>query len=127
MFIEKKIEQIESIPLRLLAGLGDAVSSLIERETAIAKSSSAKQLHKETKKRVNAHAQAQDLDKLTEFLNEKELEIVRRASNMKANNYRKTGQATSRKSTAYEALLGYLYLMDIDRLRALLKLLKSKS
>lgn len=126
MFLEKKFDQIETIPLRLLAGLGDAVGSLIERERALALSHSAKQLHKETKKRVNAHAQAQDLDKLTQFLNEKELDLVRRASNMKANNYRKAGQIISRKSTAYEVLLGYLYLSNLERLKELLMLLNNE-
>ncbi len=127
MFLGKKIEQVDTLPLRLLAGLGDAVGSLIERERAISLSSSAKQLHQQTKKRVNAHAQAQDLDKLTQFLNEKELELVRRASNMKANNYRKVGQVTSRKSTAYEVLLGYLYLTNLDRLKDLIVLLSDIS
>jgi ribonuclease-3 family protein len=120
MFLTQKIEQIETLPLRLLATLGDAVCSLIERERAVSNAHSAKQLHEESKRRVNAHAQAEDLDRLTEFLNEKELDIVRRALNLKANNYRKTGQITSRKSTAYEVLLGYLYLTDFKRLQELI-------
>ena len=125
MFLDKKIEQVDSIPLRLLAGVGDAVSTLAERERAAAISGSAKQLHQQTKKRVNAYAQAEDLDKLTQFLDEKELDLVRRASNMKANNYRKVGQVISRKSTAYEVLLGYLYLTNLGRLKELLVLLNN--
>lgn len=120
MFLTPKVE-VETLPLRVLATLGDAVCSLIERERAIASSHSAKQMHEQSKKRVNAHAQSELLDKLMQSLNEKELDIVRRASNLKANNYRKAGQITSRKSTAYEALLGYLYLTDFSRLKELIE------
>jgi ribonuclease III family protein len=120
MFFTQNIEQADRLPLRLLATLGDAVCSLIERERAISSTHLAKQMHELSKKRVNALAQAADLDKLMEFLKEKELNLVRRALNLKANNYRKTGQMTSRKSTAYEVLLGYLYLTDSNRLQELI-------
>lgn len=127
MFFPQKIEQADTLPLRLLATLGDAVCSLIERERASANTHSAKQMHEQSKKRVNAHAQAEDLDKLMDFLSEKELDLVRRALNLKANNYRKTGQVTARKSTAYEVLLGYLYLTNFNRLQELIVINAPKS
>ncbi len=127
MFFKQKIDQIDTLPLRLLATLGDAVCSLIERERAIASTHSAKQMHEHSKKRVNAQTQAEDLDKIMQFLSDTELELVRRALNLKANNYRKTGQITSRKSTAYEVLLGYLYLTDFGRLQELIIINAPKS
>jgi len=127
MFFNQAIEQADTLPLRLLATLGDAVCSLIERERAIGSTNLAKQMHEQSKKRVNAHAQAEELDRLMEFLNEKELDLVRRALNLKANNYRKTGQITARKSTAYEVLLGYLYLTNFGRLQELIVINGSKS
>ena len=65
MLFKSKLSQTEinNLSLRLLAGLGDAVSSLVERERAIIVTHSAKQMHSWTQKRVNAHTQAQDLAK----------------------------------------------------------------
>src|SRR5271156_5186912 len=94
------------LSLRLLAGLGDAVNSLIERERAIINTHSAKQMHNWTKERVNARAQAANLERLMQFLNEKEQDLVRRAANLKTANYGKTGQLIARQATAYEILLG---------------------
>jgi len=122
MFFNNQLE-INTLSLRLLAGLGDAVCSLIERERSLLFAHSAKQLHSRTKERVNAQAQAQDLDRLLQFLNEQELSLVHRATNLKSNNYRKVGQPTARKATAYEVLLGYLYLTDLSRLKELMTFL----
>jgi ribonuclease-3 family protein len=113
-------ERVEILPLRLLANLGDAVCNLYEREKALSLSSSVDQMHRRVRSRVNAKAQSDRLDRLMPSLSEKEQDIVRRARNLKATNYRKTEQATYRKSTAIEALLGYLYLCDLERLKNLL-------
>jgi len=110
----------DKIPLRLLAGLGDAVNSLIEREKAIIHTHSAKQMHNWTKERVNAKAQAANLERLMQFLTEKEKDLVRRATNLKTANYGKTGQLLARQATAYEILLGYLYISNIGRLQELI-------
>ncbi len=122
MFFNNQVD-VNAASLRLLAGLGDAVCGLIEKERALNLAHSAKQMHSKTKERVNAGAQAQDLDRLLQFLNEKELSIVHRASNLKMNNYRKVGQPLARKANAYEVLLGYLYLADLNRLKELMKIL----
>ena len=122
IFIDSSINP-DKLSLRLLAGLGDAVNSLIEREQAIIHTHSAKQMHNWTTQRVNARAQAGNLERLMPFLNEKESDLVRRAANLKTANYGKTGQLLARQATAYEILLGYLYLSDISRLRELMELL----
>lgn len=120
MFFSCNREKVKNLSLRQLAVLGDAVCNLIERERAITNTQSARQLHEQTKLRVNALAQAQDLDELMDSLDDEEQDIVRRALNLKAHNYRKTSQSISRKSTAYEVLLGYLYLVKPDRLEELI-------
>jgi ribonuclease-3 family protein len=113
--------EARTIPLRLLAHLGDAVFDLYVRELEILTSISARQLHHKVTAIVRAARQAELLDSLLSTLDETEAEIVRRARNLKPAGYRKSGQGAYRKATAFEALVGYLYLTDRERLRALLK------
>ena len=114
--------KLDELPLRMLAYLGDAVCSLYEAERTLFQCTSAKQMHNKVKQQVNAGAQANSLDEIMTLLNEQELNIVRRARNLKTNNFRKSDQLLSRKATAFEALIGYLYLYDIGRLKELLNL-----
>ena len=112
--------QARAISPRLLAHVGDAVFHLYERELTSAATVS--QLHRITTLRANTQAQAQLLDKLSESLTEEESDLVRRARNIKPHKQHRTQQAAYRKATAFEALLGYLYLTDQDRLKQLLDL-----
>lgn len=105
---------------RLLANLGDAVFELFERERQVTVSRNAAKMHKKVQTRVNAITQALILDQLQEHLNEEENDIVRRARNVKPSTYRKIDQASYRKSTAFEALLGYLFLTNPQRLKEIL-------
>jgi ribonuclease III family protein len=109
-------KEIQALSLRLLANLGDAVCNLYERERAVMTSSSAEQMHLKVKARVNAKAQALFLGELIETLTDEEKDIVRRARNLKVGHYGRTGQATYRQSTAFEVLVGFLYLSDSKRL-----------
>jgi ribonuclease-3 family protein len=111
-----------TLPVALLAHLGDAVFHLYERERAIFKASTAKDLHGRVNRRVNAEKQAELLDSICEHLSEQELDLVRRARNIKASNLKRALQAVSRKATAFEALLGFLYLEDPSRLQYILSL-----
>jgi ribonuclease-3 family protein len=77
-------------------------------------------MHNWTKERVNAKAQAANLERLMPFLTEKEKDLVRRATNLKTANYGKTGQLLARQATAYEILLGYLYISNTGRLQELI-------
>ena len=129
IFIDNMANQVdpERLSLRLLAGLGDTVSSLMVKEQALLNTHSANQMHNWTKARINARAQAAHLNYLMQFLNEKELNLVKRASNLKLTNYDKAGQTIARQANAYEILLGYLYLADLRRLKELIKLLDLNS
>jgi len=111
---------VNEIPLRNLAHLGDAVFHLFEREREILQSANAKQMHNRVTLRVNAEKQAVLLFQITPRLNSVESDVVRRARNLKAANYRKGEQASYRHATAFEALVGYLYLTDLDRLKTIL-------
>jgi len=127
LFNSKQIAvgEIRTLSLRLLANLGDAVCNLYERERAVVTSSSADKVHRRVKARVNAQAQANFLSELMAALTEEEKDIVRRARNLKMTTYGKKEQATYRQSTAFEALIGFLYLSDSERLRQIFLLLES--
>jgi ribonuclease-3 family protein len=115
-----KTTAVNELPLRNLAHLGDAVFHLFEREREILQSANAKQMHNRVTMRVNAEKQAVLLFQITPRLNSVENDIVRRARNLKAANYRKGEQASYRQATAFEALVGYLYLTDTQRLKEVL-------
>ena len=115
-----KLEQVRELSPRALAHLGDAVFELYEREKELKKSETTKKIHQTVVSRVNASAQAQLLFGILDKLTEKEADIVRRARNLKVTNYKKTDQASYRQATAFEALLGYLYLTDFERLKEIL-------
>lgn len=108
------------IPPRQLAHLGDAVFALYEREREILNSVTVRQMHERVAHRASSGVQSELLDKLNPHLTEIEQQIVRRARNIKAPSGRPGGQDIYRRATAFEALLGYLYLTSKDRLRALL-------
>ena len=105
------------------AFVGDAVYSLYVREH-LCSLSTAKSgpLHTETTKYVKATHQAEVLDKIIDSLSEREHSVVRRARNTKVNNIAKNASIEEyKKSTAFEALLGYLYLSgQVDRLNEIM-------
>lgn len=83
-------------------------------------SSDAQQIH--SRARVNAESQADLLNALLPELTPDEQELVRRARNLKATGTRRSDQGSYRLATAFEALLGYLYLHDSARLTQILQL-----
>ena len=50
------------------------------------------------------------LELLSYLLNEEELDILRRARNIKTSSQRRINQTLHRNATAFEAVLGYLYI-----------------
>jgi ribonuclease-3 family protein len=106
------------------AYIGDAVYELFIRErmlqTGIVKT---RTLHHEATLRVRASFQARLAELLEPLLNETEREILKRGRNVKSGHVpANTDVLTYRHSTAFEALLGYLYLNGRhDRLAELLE------
>jgi len=126
MFEEfNKIEKPELLNPLVLAYIGDAVYELYVR-IHISKKGAMKPnaLHKESIKFVCAKAQANTLAKIEENLNEEELNIVRRGRNAQSNTIPKNASvADYKKATAFEALIGYLFLKnDINRLEEIVKI-----
>jgi ribonuclease-3 family protein len=113
---------VKELPLRNLAHLGDAVFELHEREREFLAAPSVKKMHNKVVSRVNSKEQTRLLELIKPQLNEAEQDIVRRGRNLKATNRRNVEQATLRQATAFEALIGYLYLTDETRLEELLAL-----
>lgn len=113
-------EDARELSLRNLAHLGDAVFELYEREKEVSEKKLAKQIHKQVVSRVNARSQAELLHRVTESLTESESDLVRRARNLKVGNFKKVDQSVYRQATAFEALIGYLYVTDMERLKQIL-------
>lgn len=105
-----------SINLRNYAHLGDAVWELFVREYTIYKTNNSKKLHKITTERVNASFQHDMLLRIISELTEQEAEIARRARNLPIPVGRKNIQTSYRQATAFEALIGFWYLHDKERL-----------
>lgn len=99
-----------------LAFLGDGVYEIIIRTLIVDQgNTSPSRLHKQSAHIVKAQSQAKVIDLLEEDLTEEEKDIVRRGRNAKSNTHAKNASVMDyRKATAFEALLGYLYLKGED-------------
>ena len=107
-----------------LAFLGDAVYEKFIRERIVRHGSAgADRMHKEAVRYVKAAAQEQALRVMAEDLTEDEADVVRRARNHKITSKPKNADPlTYKMATAFEALLGYLYLDgQEERLTALME------
>ena len=126
MFEEfNEIERPELLNPLVLAYIGDAVYELYVR-IHIAKKGALKTnaLHKASIGFVCAKAQANILERIEENLSEEEQNIVRRGRNANSNTIPKNASvADYKKATAFEALIGYLFLKnDISRLEEIVKI-----
>lgn len=97
-----------------LAYIGDAVYEVYVRHHLLQQGGTkAHQLHKRATGYVSAKAQARVLNVWlkTEAFSEKELDMIKRGRNAKSGTSPKNTEIqTYRLSTAFESLLGYLYL-----------------
>ena len=103
----------------VLAYLGDAVYELKVREHLINSGiCKVNDLQKECIKYVSAKAQTSFLEILInkEFFTNDEVDIIKRARNSHSHSSKSTDIITYKKSTGFEALIGYLYLNDKKRL-----------
>lgn len=112
---ESKIDLIQLNALAL-AYMGDSVLDMYVRYHLIAQGKvRPNKLHKTATTFVSAPAQAVVINRLlaADFLTDEEIAVVMRGRNAKPGNVRKnTDLQTYRLSTAYEALIGYLYLRN---------------
>lgn len=110
---------MNDLPIRSYAHIGDAVYELYAREKTVLLSSKVDKLHKYTVNIVNAQFQVYLLDNIQDFLTDEEKEIVRRARNLQVTTAKRCNHTIHRLSTAFEALIGYLYLNNPERLKDL--------
>ena len=114
--IEKNEIEVNMMSPLTWAYVGDAVYELYIRTHLVNKTNlKPHKLHIEAIKYVKAQSQAQALKKIEVNLTEKEKEIVRRGRNTENHHVAKNSNvADYAQSTAFEALIGYLYLTKQD-------------
>ncbi|MDE7184898.1 MAG: ribonuclease III [Lachnospiraceae bacterium] len=97
-----------------LAYVGDAVFEMMIRTLVVEKGQrAANTLHRHTTNLVCAQTQAKLIDAVYESLSEEEKEIYRRGKNTKLHSTAKNASLSDyRKATGFEALCGYLFLID---------------
>ncbi|MBS4179693.1 Mini-ribonuclease 3 [Lederbergia citrea] len=122
---EKRIDyqQLNSLAL---AYMGDAVYDVfIRRYLLDSGKTKPHRLHREATRYVSAKAQSAILKKMVDesFLNEEELAVMKRGRNAKSGTIPKnTDVQTYRHSTAFEAVIGWVYLANnMDRLNAIME------
>ncbi|AFY71105.1 ribonuclease III [Thalassoporum mexicanum PCC 7367] len=112
------VDKIDEISIAALAYIGDAIYELHVRLNFLTPPRSPKEYHQLVVSRVKAQSQANQLNKLidNQFLSELELDLVRRGRNATTSTPRHINPQTYRLASGFEALIGYLYLKDPDRL-----------
>lgn len=120
---KKEIEEVKLMKPLVWAYIGDCIYELFIRMNLVNSTNlNPHKLHIESIKYVKAKAQAETLSKIYETLTEEEKDIVRRGRNAEAHHLPKNAELMDYKyATAFEALIGYLYLSKQDsRLKEIL-------
>ena len=122
---EKDIEDVNLMKPLVWAYIGDCIYEIYIRMNLVNTTKlDPHRLHLETIKYVKAKAQAETLEKIYDNLTDEEKDIVRRGRNAKVYHMPKNAEMVDYKyATAFEALIGYLYLSKQDeRLKDILKM-----
>lgn len=112
-----------------LAFLGDAVYSLYVRERlTVENGGKAADLQRVASKVVSAQGQSEFLEKLLPLFTEEEMDVFRRGKNAKkATKSKSASNLEYSRSTGFEAVLGYLYLLGNEaRIKELLNASETK-
>lgn len=117
MTMEKNCPLMTAAQARMLSALqlafmGDTICDLLTRSRLMQTDSRVQLMHSKAAGIVNARAQARQLAKIMPLLEEEELQLVKRARNAHPGHTVPRGASREEYmlATAYEALLGYLYL-----------------
>ena len=123
--ITKTPEEINLLSPLTWAYIGDCVYELYIR-TNLVNTTKLKPhaMHVKAIQKVKAKSQAETLKKIYENLTEEEKDIVRRGRNAESHHLPKNSNVQEyRHATAFESLIGYLYLTNkIDRLKEILEM-----
>ncbi len=108
---------MEEISLRNYAYIGDAVWELHIRNKTIFLTQNSKKLHDITTSKVKMNFQSELLNNLSSQLTDQEQDLARRARNLSIPIARRHNQNEYRQATAFEALIGFWYINDKERLK----------
>ena len=120
---KKSIEEVKLMKPLVWAYIGDNIYELFIRMHLVNNTNlDPHRLHVESIKYVKAKAQAEILSRIYDELTDEEKDIVRRGRNANPHHMPKNAEVMDyRYATAFEALIGYLYLTkQDDRLRQIL-------
>ena len=124
--IKRSKEEVNLLSPLIWAYIGDSVYELYIRTKLVNETKQKPHaLHIESIKYVKAKAQAEILKEIENKLTEEEKDIVRRGRNAENHHLPKNANVQEyMHATAFEALIGYLYLTEqTERLQELLKLI----
>jgi ribonuclease III family protein len=116
---DPEVDRFAEIPVASLAYLGDAVYELHVRLKYLQPPRNPNAYHKLVVSDVRAESQARQLDRIE--LTASESDLVRRGRNAAGSASRQIDPNIYQKATGFEALIGYLYLSDRDRLARILQ------
>lgn len=121
--LDRPEEEVNLLSPLTWAYVGDCVYELYIRTNLVNKTNlKPHKLHIETIKHVKAKSQAKLLEEIHDKLTEEEKDIVRRGRNAESHHLPKNANVQEyRYATAFEALIGYLYLTKkFERLKEIL-------
>lgn len=119
------MENLNQLSPLALAFMGDAIHTAYVRKCVLmGQKNKLNNYHETAKKFCNARHQKEVLEKLLPILSEEEQDFVRRARNCHSKHSAKNfDEETYKKATAFEALIGFLYLsQNTQRLDEILKI-----
>ena len=112
--------RVQSISPIALAYIGDAVFELYVRMQFLWPPQRIQAFHQQVVNQVKAEQQADYLGQLLPHLNDAEADIARRGRNATSKSPRRLSSKIYRQATAFETLVGYLYITNQPRLFELL-------
>ena len=115
-----RLTQIERLSPVALAYIGDAVFELYVRTKFLMPPKRMANYHSQVVTQVRAESQAVHLSVILPYLIDSEKEILRRGRNAGTSKPRRLARHIYQQATALEALIGYLYLTNPQRLQELL-------
>jgi ribonuclease III family protein len=115
-----KPAQLQQISPAALAYIGDAVYELHIRTHYLLPPQKLQRYHDRVVSQVRAESQADHLRSLEPHLTPAELDLLRRGRNAASKRFRRGDPEVYQRASSLETLLGYLYLIDPQRLTYLL-------
>lgn len=122
-FMSLSESQLQCLSPLALAYIGDAVYELFVRSQQLMPPKRLNAYHREVVRHVRAEQQAHYLELLKPHLSEAEVDITRRGRNAASGRSQRASIYDYQQATGLEALVGYLYLKDSQRLLEVLSYL----